>query len=98
MVLWALAGAGCAQFGNVATRNDQSAGVNVETGASASVLQGRRAELVMRALSLLGVSYRFGGNSPETGLDCSAFVQLVFRETIGVELPRNTEQISRSCG
>ena len=53
------------------------------------------AELVLRALSLLGVHYRFGGNSPETGLDCSGLVRYVFREAAGLALPRRSEEISR---
>lgn len=57
----------------------------------------RRAEVVMRALSLLGVNYKFGGSTPETGLDCSGLVRLVFRDTLGTLLPRRSEEISRSA-
>lgn len=56
----------------------------------------RRTHVVMRALSLLGVSYRFGGNRPETGLDCSGLVRLVFRDAIGMVLPRRSAEISRA--
>jgi cell wall-associated NlpC family hydrolase len=38
----------------------------------------------------LGVPYRFGATSPTTGLDCSALVQLVFRQ-LGVTLPRTAQ-------
>ncbi len=53
-------------------------------------------ELVLRALSLLGVDYKFGGNTPETGLDCSGLVRHVFREAAGLVLPRRAEEISRA--
>jgi len=53
------------------------------------------AEVVLRALSLLGVNYRFGGNTPDTGLDCSGLVRFVFHETLGMPLPRRSEEISR---
>lgn len=56
----------------------------------------RRTNIVMRALSLLGVSYRFGGNRPETGLDCSGLVRLVFHDALGVVLPRRSSEISRA--
>ncbi len=52
------------------------------------------AELVIRSLALLGVQYRLGGNSPETGLDCSGLVRHVFREAMGLVLPRRSEEIS----
>lgn len=56
----------------------------------------RRTNIVMRALSLLGVSYRFGGNRPETGLDCSGLVRLVIHDALGVVLPRRSSEISRA--
>jgi hypothetical protein len=52
-------------------------------------------EVVFRALSLLGVNYRWGGNSPETGLDCSGLVRLVYADALGLPLPRRSEEISR---
>lgn len=47
------------------------------------------------ALGLLGVRYKFGGNSPETGLDCSGLVQYVFQQVTGVTLPRTAREMSR---
>jgi cell wall-associated NlpC family hydrolase len=38
---------------------------------------------------MLGVDYRYGGNSPETGFDCSGLVAHVYREAYGIELPHN---------
>ncbi len=55
----------------------------------------RASELVLRALGLLGVRYRMGGNSVESGLDCSGLVSLVFREAAGLILPRNSHAMSR---
>jgi peptidoglycan endopeptidase LytE len=47
--------------------------------------------LVRIARSLLGVKYRKGGMSLIHGLDCSAFVQKVFR-AVGVEIPRTARE------
>lgn len=52
-------------------------------------------ELVLRALTFVGVSYRRGGESPETGFDCSGLVRHVFREAVGLVLPRTSRDISR---
>ena len=53
-------------------------------------------EAVARALDLVGIRYRRGGTLPETGFDCSGFVGYVFREGIGLILPRTAREISLS--
>ncbi len=52
--------------------------------------------LVMSALELVGIRYRRGGTSPETGFDCSGFVDHVFREGLGMILPHNASAMSKS--
>lgn len=52
-------------------------------------------ELALRALSHVGVSYRRGGESPQTGFDCSGLVRHVVYETLGLVLPRTSRDISR---
>lgn len=52
-------------------------------------------DLVVRALSFVGVNYQHGGESPETGFDCSGLVRHVFRESLGLLLPRTSHDISR---
>ena len=47
------------------------------------------------ARSLLGTPYKYGGNTPDGGFDCSGFVTHVFRHTLGIRLPRSTYQISQ---
>jgi cell wall-associated NlpC family hydrolase len=47
------------------------------------------AEISSIALSLIGVNYKFGGNTPEQGLDCSGFIRYVFQQATGINLPRS---------
>ncbi|QJC56733.1 Murein DD-endopeptidase MepH [Polaromonas vacuolata] len=49
-------------------------------------------QLVANAIDLLGVPYRRGGNSAETGFDCSGFVRAIYEQSIGLILPRRAEQ------
>jgi len=50
-------------------------------------------ELVVTAMGFLGVPYRRGGNSAETGgFDCSGFVKAIYEQTVGLVLPRRAEQ------
>lgn len=48
------------------------------------------------ALQLVGIRYRRGGDSAETGFDCSGFVGYVVREAFGLILPRTAREISRT--
>lgn len=50
----------------------------------------RTQDLVLSALGFMGIPYAWGGSSPETGFDCSGFVQYVFRQTVGMILPRSS--------
>jgi len=52
-------------------------------------------DLASAALDLIGIRYKWGGNSPETGLDCSGLVRYVFQQVTGVTLPRTAKDMSR---
>ena len=52
-------------------------------------------EILMNALSLTGVKYKYGGNSPETGFDCSGFVKYVFEQAANLTLPHGARAISQ---
>ena len=44
-------------------------------------------KIVQTAKKYLGIRYKWGGNDPKRGIDCSRFAQLVY-ENYGVKLPR----------
>jgi cell wall-associated NlpC family hydrolase len=52
--------------------------------------------IIDRALDLIGVRYRRSGDRPQTGFDCSGFVRYVFREGVGLTLPRVSREISKT--
>jgi cell wall-associated NlpC family hydrolase len=52
----------------------------------------KASELVVTALGFLGVPYRRGGNTVESGFDCSGFVRAMYEQTVGLILPRKAEQ------
>lgn len=52
----------------------------------------RMSELVVTAMGALGVPYHRGGNSYESGFDCSGFVRAVYEQTFGLMLPRQAAQ------
>jgi len=60
-----------------------------------SGMAGKAGDVVVGALNMIGVRYRWGGNTPDSGLDCSGFVRYVFQDTLGLSLPRRAEEMSR---
>ncbi len=52
-------------------------------------------DLVMYAMSLADTPYRYGGSSADGGFDCSGFVGHVYRHSLGLSLPRTSNEISR---
>ncbi len=52
--------------------------------------------VIDRALELIGVRYRRGGDNPETGFDCSGLVNHVFREARGMILPHSSRAIGKT--
>ncbi|UXI69871.1 C40 family peptidase [Tahibacter amnicola] len=52
-------------------------------------------DILFRAISLVGTPYRFGGNTPEGGFDCSGLVGYVFSDVAGLALPHSADAISR---
>ena len=57
---------------------------------------GRTNDIASYALSLADTPYRYGGNSDDSGFDCSGFVQHVYLKTLGVKLPRTSAEMSRA--
>jgi cell wall-associated NlpC family hydrolase len=50
--------------------------------------------VLMRAISLVGTPYRYGGNTPEGGFDCSGLVNYVFRDMLDLQLPRTSRALA----
>ncbi|AGZ27453.1 nlpC/P60 family protein [Burkholderia pseudomallei NCTC 13179] len=53
-----------------------------------------REEISIQAMSLVGVPYRWGGNTPDSGFDCSGLVRYVVDRAASVNLPRTTADMS----
>ncbi|UQO35555.1 C40 family peptidase [Burkholderia cepacia] len=51
-------------------------------------------EISIQAMSLVGVPYRWGGNTPTSGFDCSGLVRYVIGRAADVNLPRTTADMS----
>jgi len=54
--------------------------------------------VLMRAIGLVGTPYRYGGNTPESGFDCSGLVAYVYREMLDLKLPRTSRDLAAVQG
>ena len=52
----------------------------------------RAGDVIRNAMGALGVPYRRGGTSAETGFDCSGFVRSMYQQTVGLMLPRTAAE------
>jgi cell wall-associated NlpC family hydrolase len=78
------------------------ANINTDTGASTDALMQQMrdtaSDLVVSAMDFLGVRYRRGGTSADTGFDCSGFTRHVFENSVGLLLPRRSRDQASLAG
>lgn len=68
----------------------------ISTIAGAGEIPASSERFAARAVSSLssGIHYKFGGTDPDNGLDCSAFIALLYKDAGGGDLPRTAREIS----
>jgi len=52
-------------------------------------------DVTIQALGLVGTPYRMGGTDLAQGVDCSAFIGLVYRRATGLQLPRTVASLQK---
>ncbi len=70
----------------------------IENSAIVRSVRDTASDLVMSAMNFLGVPYRLGGNTNDTGFDCSGFTRHIFESSIGLVLPRRADEQARTAG
>ena len=55
-------------------------------------VSGKATDLLVQAMGLLGVPYRRGGATENSGFDCSGFVRHLYEKSVGLVLPRRADE------
>jgi cell wall-associated NlpC family hydrolase len=60
--------------------------------SAADVVLRSTQDVTDQAMDLIGVRYKFGGQTPDMGLDCSGLVKYVFERVTGIKMPRSARE------
>lgn len=82
---------------DTSNQNNPTAKTTPVAAAPAASRQSQDAigNMLLQSVSLMGIAYKWGGNTPTTGMDCSGFVRYVFKKSLGIDLPRTAAEMAR---
>jgi len=77
---------GCASFGS---KNNAAKVAQFKQDTSVGT-----EDISIAAVGLVGVPYRYGGNNPKGGFDCSGLIVYVYSKSTNIKLPRTIQEMS----
>ena len=75
-------------------RTSRSALADLPARAPSAAMAGEANDVLFRAIGLVGTPYRWGGNTPAGGFDCSGLVDYIYRGATGLQLPRTSYEMA----
>ena len=75
-------------------KGSHSALADLPPRAPSAASAGEANDILFRAIGLVGTPYRWGGNTPAGGFDCSGLVDYIYRTAAGIKLPRTSHDMA----
>ncbi len=79
-------------------KTSHSALASLPARAPSAASAGEANDVLFRAIGLVGTPYRWGGNTPSGGFDCSGLVDFIYRTAAGIKLPRTSRDMAAVDG
>jgi len=81
--------AGCSTAPSVSSNLASNASAVVPSRVSPEMA----ADITIYAVGLVGTPYRYGGNTPDSGFDCSGLIGYIYQSRAGVAPPRTVSKM-----
>jgi cell wall-associated NlpC family hydrolase len=75
-------------------KTSHSALADLPPRAPSAASAGEANDILFRAIGLVGTPYRWGGNTPAGGFDCSGLIDYIYRTATGIKLPRTSHEMA----
>jgi cell wall-associated NlpC family hydrolase len=75
-------------------KTSHSALADLPPRAPSAASAGEANDILFRAIGLVGTPYRWGGNTPAGGFDCSGLIDYIYRTATGIRLPRTSHDMA----
>jgi cell wall-associated NlpC family hydrolase len=84
--------------GLIPTANEPVSATGLSNSGFVTRMRDKASDMVSTAMNFLGVPYRRGGNTVDSGFDCSGFTRQVFETSLGLVLPRRADEQAHAPG
>ena len=76
-------------------QGSRNANIDIDALDPVTAIAAAQHPLTSQALTHLGIRYRYGGDAPDEGFDCSGLIYYSAQTSLGLKLPRRSADLAR---